>query len=104
MEKLALADVRPIESRSEQDIEIKKAKGGIRKSVLSMVPNFIALIPWRLNKKTRVKTIASKRTIVSAPRYFGIEVFPVALSLRSGPTRPYARPPRQTWQALKRYI
>src|SRR5262249_41289114 len=37
-----------------------------------MFPNFIALIPCRLSRKTRLKTIASNRTIVSAPRYFGI--------------------------------
>src|SRR5262249_34008672 len=44
------------------------------KSVLSVLPSFIALIPWRFSRKTRVKTIPSKRTIVRAPRYFGIGV------------------------------
>src|SRR5689334_11406555 len=39
-----------------------------------MFPNFIALIPCRFSRKIRVKTIPSNRTIVSAPRYFGIGI------------------------------
>src|SRR5215831_5909978 len=46
----------------------------MRKSVLSVLPSFIALIPWRFSRKTRVKTIPSRITIVRAPKYFGIGV------------------------------
>jgi hypothetical protein len=55
-----------------------------------MTPNFIALIRCRFKRRTRVRTIASRRTIVRAPRYFGIGVFAVALSL--GSSRPRCRP------------
>jgi hypothetical protein len=75
MEKWTHADIRPIERGGEQDIEIEEGKRGISKSVLSVLPNFIALIPCRFSRKTRVKTIPNKRTIVRAPKYFGIGVF-----------------------------
>jgi hypothetical protein len=74
MEKLVRRHSRPVEGRGEQDIEIEQANGGIKKSVLSILPNFIAFMPCLLRTEIRVNTIPSNTTIVSAPRYFGIKI------------------------------
>src|SRR5580700_8200295 len=50
------------------------ANGGIRKSFLSILPNFTAFIPLLLISKTRTHTIPSSSTIVSAPKYLCIRV------------------------------
>ena len=42
------------------------------KSVLSILPKFMAAIPFLLNRKTRVTTIPSNMIIVSAAKYFVI--------------------------------
>src|SRR5262249_10979396 len=74
MEKLLLVDGGPIERGGQYDIEIKKANGGMKKSVLSRLPNFIACMPCCLRRKTRVNTIPSMRTSISAPKYFAIRI------------------------------
>src|SRR5262249_62018493 len=58
-----------------------RANGGIKKSELSMLPNFIALMPCLRRTEIRVNTTPSNRTIVSAPRYFGIKILQVCALL-----------------------
>src|SRR5262249_21552064 len=47
----------------------KRANGRIKKSALSILPTCTALVPVLLIRITRVNTIPSRSTIVSAARY-----------------------------------
>jgi hypothetical protein len=74
MEEFLLAYGREIECMGKHEIEIEKGKGGIKKSDLSILPNCTAAIPCLLISKTRVNTIPSVSTIVSAAKYLGIRI------------------------------
>src|SRR5262249_26740161 len=68
----------------------------MKKSVLSILPNFIACMPCCLRRKTRVNTIPSMRTSVSAPKFFAIRIlrdFGYLLGDRSVPSRGFWRTP-----------
>jgi len=72
LEKLVRRHGRPVKCRGEQDIEIEQGKWRDQEIGLVYVPNFIALMPCLRRTEIRVNTIPSNKTIVSAPRYFGI--------------------------------
>jgi len=56
-------------------IKIEKGEREYQKSVLSILPKCIALVPVLFIQTTRVKTIPSKSTNVSAARYLCIRLF-----------------------------
>src|SRR5262249_5992049 len=74
MEKSARADIRPIERGGEQEIEIEQGKRRNQEIGLVGAPELHRFDPLGFSRKTRVKTIPNRITIVRAPKYFGIGV------------------------------
>ena len=70
MEKLVRRHSRPVECRGEQDIEIEQGKWRDQEIGLVYTTEFHRFNA--VSPQIRVNTIPSNKTIVSAPRYFGI--------------------------------
>src|SRR5215831_6101362 len=70
LEKLVRRHGRPVECRGEQHIEIEQGKWRDQEIGLVYTTEFHRFNA--LSPQIRVNTIPSNKTIVSAPRYFGI--------------------------------